>query len=232
MKSPTDTLLDHAVSSAADRDRSRRRIAMADGAAAELEGNAPMESLRFFAPGGDLLFEYDARTGKARVSVCAGELEVATGPGDLVLKGDRRVRIEGESVEIAGRAGVTLATSRAPGAEGAEVSLKGDALSMIAADLALTAARGDFRIGETRFLGEMVRGWVADARLTLQRIETLAATVVRKARDVYDTVEGLTQLRTGRLRTLVKGTWRARSRDTVLTAERDFDIDGEEIHLG
>lgn len=181
---------------------SQQRFTLADGSAAELEGTAPLESLRFFAPGGRLLFEYDARSGKARVTVEEGDLEVATGPGDLVLRGDRRVRIEGESVEISGT------------------------------HFGVTAGRGDVRFGETRFVGEKVRGWIGEARLTLRRVETLAGTVVRKARDVYDSVEGLTQLRTGRLRTLIKGTWHARSRDTVLTAERDVSIDGEEIHLG
>ena len=181
---------------------SRQRLSLADGAAAELEGTAPLESLRFFAPGGRLLFEYDARSGKARVTVEEGDLEVDTGPGDLVLRGDRRVRIEGESVEIAGT------------------------------HFGVTAGLGDVRLGETRFAGEKLRGWIGEARLTLRRFETLAGTVVRKARDVYDSVEGLTQHRTGRLRTLIKGTWHARSRDTVLTAERDVSIDGEEIHLG
>lgn len=231
MDHPT-TLTDHSVPGRPGPGDPPRTVTLADGAAAELEGTAPLQSLRFFAPGGRLLFEYDARTGKARVSVDEGDLEVATGPGDLVLRGDRGVRIEGERVEIAGRAGISLAAESATAQVGAEVSLRGDTLEMTAADLALTAGRGDLRIGETRFVGERVRGWIADVRFTLGRIATVAGTVIRKARDVYETVEGLSQLRTGRLRTLVQGTWHARSRDTVLTAERDVCIDGEQIHLG
>lgn len=231
MDNPT-TLLDYTVPSAPDSRSSQQRLTLADGAAAELEGTAPLASLRFFAPGGKLLFEYDARTGKARVTVDEGDLEVAAGCGDLVLHGERKVRIEGECVEIAGRAGVSLVAEGPTGPQCAEVSLRGDTLEMTAADLALTAGRGNLRIGKTRFVGERVRGWAADVRFTLGRIETLAGTVIRKARDVYETVEGLSQLRTGRLRTLVKGTWQSRSRQAVLTAERDFDIDGEKIHLG
>ena len=226
------TLLDHPAPPVTERGCLKQRVTLADGAAAELVGTAPMESLRFFAPGGKLLFEYDARSGKARVTVEEGDLEVASGPGDLVLRGGRRVRLEGESVEIAGRAGIYLTTESPAGPEGSVVSLRGDKMAMTGADLTVTARTGDLRLGETRFTGEKVRGWVDDVRLNLGKVETLAGTLIRKARDVYDVVEGLTQLQTGRLRTLVKGTWHSRSGDTFLTAERDVNIDGEKIHLG
>jgi hypothetical protein len=67
---------------------------------------------------------------------------------------------------------------------------------------------------------------------TACRLETLADTVVSKAKNVYRTVEELTQLQTGRLRTLVKGSWLAKSKNAFLKADEDFKVDGEQIHLG
>jgi len=64
------------------------------------------------------------------------------------------------------------------------------------------------------------------------RLETLAETVVSKAKNVYRSVEQLTQLQTGRLRTLVKGSWHASSKNAFLKAEEDFKVDGDQIHLG
>jgi hypothetical protein len=64
------------------------------------------------------------------------------------------------------------------------------------------------------------------------RLETLADTVVSKARNVYRTVEELTQLQTGRLRMLVKGSCHLKARDAFLKAEQDFKVDGDQIHLG
>ena len=64
------------------------------------------------------------------------------------------------------------------------------------------------------------------------RLETLAETVVSKAKNVYRTVEELTQLQTGRLRLLVKGSVHLKARDAFLKAEQDFKVDGDQIHLG
>ncbi len=64
------------------------------------------------------------------------------------------------------------------------------------------------------------------------RLETLAETVVSKAKNVYRTVEELTQLQTGRLRMLVKGSVHLKARDAFLKAEQDFKVDGDQIHLG
>lgn len=68
--------------------------------------------------------------------------------------------------------------------------------------------------------------------LVAHRLETQAETVVEKAANVYQTVEELTQLQTGRMRTLVKGSCHLKARDAFLKAEQDFKVDGEQIHLG
>ena len=65
-----------------------------------------------------------------------------------------------------------------------------------------------------------------------RRLETVAETVVSKAKNVYRTVEELTQLQTGRLRMLIKGSCHLKARDAFLKAEQDFKVDGEQIHLG
>jgi len=68
--------------------------------------------------------------------------------------------------------------------------------------------------------------------LVAHRLETQAETVVAKAGNVYQSVEELTQLQTGRMRTLVKGSVHLQARDAFLKAEQDFKVDGEQIHLG
>lgn len=72
----------------------------------------------------------------------------------------------------------------------------------------------------------------ASARWIVDRMETLAGTLVEKARNSYRTVEQLAQLRTGRMRTLVNQTFQFKSRKAFLKSEEDFKIKGEKIHLG
>jgi hypothetical protein len=68
--------------------------------------------------------------------------------------------------------------------------------------------------------------------LSAPRLETEANTVVAKADNVYQTVAELSQLQTGRMRTLVEGTCLLKARDAFLKAEQDFKVDGQQIHLG
>ena len=68
--------------------------------------------------------------------------------------------------------------------------------------------------------------------LCAPRLETEANTVVAKADNVYQTVAELTQLQTGRMRTLVEGTCLLKARDAFMKAEQDFKVDGQQIHLG
>jgi len=72
----------------------------------------------------------------------------------------------------------------------------------------------------------------ASARWVVDRMETLTGTLVEKARNAYRTVEQLSQLRTGRMRTLVDQTFHLRSRKAFLKSDEDFKIKGEKIHLG
>lgn len=70
------------------------------------------------------------------------------------------------------------------------------------------------------------------SRWIIDRMETLAGTVVENARNVYRSVEQLAQLKAGRMRTLVDQTFQFKSRKAFLKAEEDFKIKGEKIHLG
>jgi len=72
----------------------------------------------------------------------------------------------------------------------------------------------------------------ASVRWIAKRMETLVETLVEKTRNAYRTVEHLTQLRTGRMRTLVEQTFQFKSRKAFLKSEEDFKIKGEKIHLG
>ena len=69
-------------------------------------------------------------------------------------------------------------------------------------------------------------------RLTARRMEAVIETMVSKARNVFQRVEELTQVQTGRLRTLVKGAFLVKARNASMKAEKDFKVDGQKIHLG
>ena len=115
-------------------------------------------------------------------------------------------------------------------------------LSMPNGSLDLVAERGDINLqaaGNVRIDGESLElnsneltvrtktsRWIAD------RVETLAGTVVEKTKNAYRSVERLSQLTTGRMRTLVHETYHFKSKRAFLKSEEDFKIKGDKIHLG
>ena len=70
------------------------------------------------------------------------------------------------------------------------------------------------------------------ARLVFDRLETISDTVVEHAKNVYRTVVELTQLKTGRMRTLVDETYQFKANKAFMKSEDDFKIKGEKIYLG
>jgi hypothetical protein len=98
--------------------------------------------------------------------------------------------------------------------------------------LNIAARKAELQLDETQLEGKKLTGSIKSVKLAMKRCETLAETVIAKAKNVYRTVEELSQLKTGRLRNLVSRTYQLRSKTTLMKAEEDFNIDGEKINLG
>ena len=72
----------------------------------------------------------------------------------------------------------------------------------------------------------------AHVRIVARRIESIADTVIEKAKNAYRAVERLNQLKAGRLRTLVDETFHLKARRTVVASGEDCKITAAQIHLG
>ena len=96
----------------------------------------------------------------------------------------------------------------------------------------LAAGKGRFYLGECDFLAKRFLGRIARSKLILGRLESVAGDVIQRVRNVFSTVAGLSQLRAGRMRTLVESTVHLKAAKVYQKAEGDFKINGEKIHLG
>jgi len=70
------------------------------------------------------------------------------------------------------------------------------------------------------------------ANFVFDRLETTTNTLVENAKNVYRNVKQLTQLRSGRMRTLVDETYHFKANKALLKTEEDYKIKAEKIHLG
>jgi hypothetical protein len=110
-------------------------------------------------------------------------------------------------------------------------------LNQITGKTTVTIEKGDLKFvtkeGSISFeSAREIRFGAQTVRVTARRMEMVIETLVCKARNVFQKVEELTQVQSGRLRTLVKAAFLLKARNVSMRAEQDFKVDGEKIHLG
>ena len=210
----------------------RRRITSTAGAYAEVHGPAEAETLRVFSRAGEMIFEYDPQSNRTRVCVPSGDLEFNVPQGNIEFHSAREIRFRGESVDMAGRSGIRLAILDGIGRALSAVMLRPRQLKLDSPAVGVIAGRADVRVQEASCTGRRFLARFGFARLVLGKLESLSDCIVENARNVYRTVEELTQLKTGRLRTLVDSSSHFKANKAYFKTTEDFNVDGEKINLG
>jgi hypothetical protein len=85
---------------------------------------------------------------------------------------------------------------------------------------------------ETHFSGQKLFSKVTEAKLLWGKVEVLADKLVSKFKSRFTAVEELDQTRAGRMRSLVRGSYRIKAERINLKTEKSVNIDGERINLG
>jgi hypothetical protein len=191
------------------------------------------DRLQVFAASGELIFEHDPQTGKSRVGVASGDLELVAPGGniDFITAGGVRF-FSRAAIELKSLEGVRMATANTRSESLSALELTPEKMTLQSVELDVATHRAELRLDETRLEGNKLSGTIQSVKLAMKRCETVAETVIAKAKNVYRAVEELSQLKTGRLRHLVARTYQLRSKTALMKAEEDFKIDGEKINLG
>ena len=208
-------------------------LIMKCGAQAKVTGQPDTEKLQVLSQQGELVFEYDATTGKSRVDVPAGDLEISTRKGNINFSSAQGIRFSSiDPIEMHSQQSVTIAASEKPGETSSVFNLEPQKIDMNSPELGFKADKGIMQIEETRFTGKKMSAAIENVNCIMERLDSAAGTVIEKMKNVYKTVEGLTQMRTGRMRTLVDETYQFKSKKAFLKTEEDFKVKGEKIYLG
>lgn len=105
-------------------------------------------------------------------------------------------------------------------------------IEMKSSTTTLEAAKGVFNIADGAFSGVRFTASIAQSKLILGKLNTSVGRLIEKAKNVYRQVENLNQLKAGRMRTRVKGSYHLKGESLNQKAEKDVRIDGEKINLG
>jgi hypothetical protein len=210
------------------KESSGKSIILEGGTQAALDG----QSLKIFSHKKELLFEYDEKNGKAKINLESGDIEFVTRNGNISLAAGKDILLNGQTIGITSRKGMVMGVLDKLGKLRSALTMKPDDLHLNSHEVAIEAEKGDLQINETEITGKKLNAYLDSSKVTIGRMETFAQTIISKAKNIYNTVEQLSQLKTGRMRTLVENTFYLKSRKSMLKSEEDFKVRAEKIHLG
>ncbi len=162
------------------------------------------------AAGAALRCEYDEATNKARITVDAADLEFVSPTGSISFVSGKGIRLDGDALRLDARSSVSV--------RGEEVQVAGE--------------RGAISLKQATYSGESLSASVGRLRWIADRIESTAGVVIEQAKNVYRTVEQLSQMKAGRVRMLIASTLRIKAKNALVKAEEDYRVAAERIDLG
>ncbi|MFO0548761.1 MAG: DUF3540 domain-containing protein [Polyangiaceae bacterium] len=96
----------------------------------------------------------------------------------------------------------------------------------------VSAEKAELALDDVAFAGERLRAKIGDVRNVFGRLETVTQRLFETAKSAFRNVEDLSQLRAGRVRTLVKKGYYVRGGHAAVEAEEDVKLDAKQIRLG
>ncbi len=220
------------LSVGAEHRQTDERIRLSDGTEARLDRSAAHESLKLYSSNNELLIDYQSRSGSLTVHAPSGDLEFTADHGGIVFRSSKGICMDSDRVVLKARNEIQLGIQPSDADVQPVISINHRAMKLTTPALDLVARRANLFVEETQIAGKRLLGRIADIRYVARKIESVADTIMAKARNVYRTVSELSQLKAGRQRTIVENTIHTKAAKTILKSEHDFKIKAEKIHLG
>jgi Protein of unknown function (DUF3540) len=202
------------------------------GAYAKLTADEDGELLRVYSNAQKLIFEYDALSGKTSVYIPSGDLEFVTQQGDIVFTSARALSLRAHTVQVTGHTRIRISVNDMLGRILSGLTLQSQHAKLSSRKIDVTAHSGEFQIDEANWTAKKIFGRGEHIRVVAGKVERFANSVIERTKDVYATVDGVVQLKAGRLRTLLTGTYHFKAKRAYMKADEDFKINADRIHLG
>lgn len=210
----------------------KKSLDLSGGTRAQIIDSLDEQSIRVYSKKSELLFEYDEKEGKAKVNLGTGDIEFISQKGNINFYAAKDILMNGKTVGITSQSGIVLGILNTLGRIQSAFTLKPRQLELQSPEIDIEANKANIKIENANVSGEQFAGKFEFVNVTMERFETAAQTVIQKAKNVYHTVSELSQLQTGRMRTLVKSSFHLKSKKMFLKAEEDVKVRGDKIHLG
>jgi hypothetical protein len=180
---------------------------------------------------GQIIFEYQPETKKCCFTVPEGDLHFNAPAGNISFSSGRDIKmkcpgdimVEGEG-KIAMHSGMLSPGNAALVIDRQQLHLQG-------CEVAIVAEEGKFAFARTFLRSRQFAAKIERGRATLDDLEIVVETIRQKAKNVFQNVENLLQINSGRMRTFVRGLYNLKGDRTYIKAEKDIKLKGDKIHL-
>ncbi len=98
--------------------------------------------------------------------------------------------------------------------------------------VSLAAAQGEAEVEHMVWRGQWLEGRIGRLKVVAETLETMAGTVISELARAVRRVAGLDQTRAGVLDMAAEETATLHGRHTIVTADKDIKVDGDQIHMG
>jgi hypothetical protein len=207
-------------------------ISSKDGSFVTLNESEGSSLFQICSEKGELLIEYDSLKRTTRVRTPDKEIEFIAPTGNMKFSSHDTIQFAAEKIQLQGQSEVSLETSNSRSQTSSSFILGQFSSQLSSSEIIIKAKRGKSYLDELQYVGNTISSKIKNIRMVVEKIETTAVTILHKARNFYTAVEQLTQLKTGRLRTLVDATYHLKSQRMIVKAAEDVKINAEKIHLG
>ena len=188
--------------------------------------------VKIFSPENELVLEYNSQTRQTRMHVDTGGLEMLAANSDIVFRSGKQIRLEADSVAIHARRAADIGIIHAIRGVLSQLRLRSESAEITSSEVNVTTDTFNIAAEETAIRGSALTGELENIKIKSNRTELASQTFITHCKNVYQTVEELCQLCSGRLRMIIQSTWHSRSQNTYLNTKEDFKVKADQIHLG
>ncbi len=164
--------------------------------------------------------------------VDTGGLELLAANSDIVFRSGKQIRLEADSVAIQARRAADIGIIHAIRGVLSQLRLRSESAELKSSEVNVTTDKFNIAAEETAIRGSALTGELENIKIKSNRTELASQTFITHCKNVYQTVEELCQLCSGRLRMIIQSTWHSRSQNTYLNTKEDFKVKADQIHLG
>ena len=202
------------------------------GGYAEISPADAQSYVRIFSPEHKLILEYNSRTHQTRIHADTGGLELVAPDGDMVFRAGKQIRLEADSVAIHASRAVDVGIIHGLKGVLSQLCLRCDTAKLKSPEVNVTADNFNLTADRAAVTTSSLTGELENIKVTSNRAELITETLISRCKNVYQSVEELCQLCSGRLRMIIQSTWHSRSQNTYLNTKEDFKVKADQIHLG